>query len=372
VSKRDYYEILGVGRQATEQEMKSAYRKLAMQYHPDRNPGDTEAEERFKELNEAYGVLSNAETRERYNRFGHAGVGSSASSGPWGNQGFSGFEDIIGDLFGDLFGGGRTGGRRGSAQRGSDLRYDMEITLEDAAHGVRTQIEIPRLEACQTCEGSGAAAGSSPIPCTTCGGAGQVRFQQGFFSVSRTCQQCRGNGRTIPNPCRTCQGAGRREQRHQLEVRIPAGVDTGSRLRLSGEGEGGVGGGPPGDLYVVIHVKEHDLFERQGENLYVQVPISFAQAALGGQIRVPTLDGEEELTIPEGTQTGAIFRLKDQGLPSLQGNGHGDLFIVTTVTTPTRISREMKKLFAQLAEMEQTPPPSVTRRLGEKVKDIFS
>ena len=371
MSKRDYYEILGVGRQATDQELKSAYRKLAMQYHPDRNPGDSEAEERFKELNEAYGVLSNTETRERYNRFGHAGVGSSAASAPWGNQGFGGFEEIIGDLFGDLFGGGRGGTRRGGAQRGSDLRYDMEITLEQAASGHRTQIEIPRLESCETCAGSGAAAGSAPVPCATCGGAGQVRFQQGFFSVSRTCHQCRGAGRTIPNPCRTCQGAGRRERQHRLEVRIPAGVDTGSRLRLSGEREGGVGGGPAGDLYVVLHVKEHDLFERQENNLYIQVPITFSQAALGAQIQVPTLDGEEELTIPEGTQTGTIFRLKGKGIVALQGNGYGDLFVVTTITTPSKVTREMKKLFEQLSELEEKAQHSVTRRLGEKMKDIF-
>ncbi|MFN7827831.1 MAG: molecular chaperone DnaJ [Acidobacteriota bacterium] len=369
MSKRDYYEVLGVNRQANDQELKSAYRKLAMQYHPDRNPGNTEAEEKFKELNEAYGVLSNAESRERYNRYGHAGVGSSAASA--GGPGFSGFEDILGDIFGDFFGGGRGGSRRGGVQRGSDLRYDMEISLEDAAKGMKSQITIPRLESCETCSGSGAAAGSSPVTCTGCGGAGQVRFQQGFFSVSRTCSQCRGNGRVISNPCRPCQGTGRVERQHSLELRIPAGVDTGARLRLSGEGEPGVSGGQAGDLYVVIHVREHETFERQGSNLYVNVPISYATAAIGGEVKVPTLDGEDRLTVPEGTQTGSVFKLKGKGIVSLQGSGRGDLFVVTTVSTPTKINREMRKLFEQLAALEEKQQAEATKPFGKKVKDIF-
>lgn len=369
MSKRDYYEVLGVNRDATDQELKSAYRKLAMQYHPDRNPGNEEAEEKFKELNEAYAVLSSAESRSRYDRFGHAGVGSTASAGPWSDAGFGGFEDILGDLFGDLFGG--RGGRRGGPARGADLRYDLEITLEQAATGYKTKVNIPRLENCGTCKGAGTAPGTSPVTCSTCAGAGQVRFQQGFFSVSRTCHQCRGAGRMIVDPCKTCRGQGRVEKEQELELKIPAGVDTGARLRLAGEGEAGATGGPAGDLYVVIHVKEHDLFERQGNNLYVNVPITFAQAALGAEIRVPTLDGEDSLSVPEGTQTGSIFRLKGKGIVSLQGHGRGDLFVVTTILTPTRLTREQKKLLEQFAVIEEKQNESGARRFSSKVKDIF-
>jgi len=370
LSKRDYYEVLGVSRSATEQELKSAYRKLALQFHPDRNPGSHEAEEKFKEINEAYGVLSNAESRSRYDRFGHAGVGSSAASGAWTAPDFGGFEDILGDLFGDLFGGRSS--RRGGPQRGADLRYDLEITLEQAAAGFNTQITIPRLESCATCNGTGAAPGTSPVVCNLCGGTGQVRFQQGFFSVSRTCHQCRGAGRTITNPCKICRGQGRIEKEQQLEVKIPAGVDTGLRLRLAGEGEAGQNAGPSGDLYVVIHVKEHDLFERQGNNLYVNVPVTFTQAALGAEIKVPTLDGEETLTIPGGTQTGSIFRLKGKGIVSLQGHGRGDLFVVASIVTPTRLTREQKRLLEEFAIIEEKLNQGTARRFGSKVKDIFS
>ena len=369
MSKRDYYEVLGVSRNANDQELKSSYRKLAMQYHPDKNPGNHEAEEKFKELNEAYGVLSSPDNRARYDRFGHAGVGSSAASAPWASSDFGGFEDILGDIFGDLFGGGRRS--RGGAQRGSDLRYDLEITLEQAAAGYKTKIAIPRLENCEDCNGTGAAAGSSPVTCTNCGGAGQVRFQQGFFSVSRTCDQCRGTGRMIVNKCRTCFGQGRVENEQDLEIKIPAGVDTGARLRLAGEGEAGRNGGGHGDLYVVIHVKEHEVFERQGNNLYVSVPVTFSQAALGAEIKVPTLDGEEPLTIPEYTQTGSIFRLKGKGIVSLQGHGRGDLFVVANVVTPTRLTREQRKLLEQFAAIEEKQQESAARRFGSKVKDIF-
>lgn len=370
MSKRDYYEVLGVSRSANDQELKSSYRKLAMQHHPDKNPGNHAAEEKFKELNEAYGVLSSPDSRARYDRFGHAGVGSSAASAPWASADFGGFEDILGDIFGDLFGGGRRSSR-GGAQRGSDLRYDLEITLEQAAAGYKTKIAIPRLENCEDCNGTGAAAGSSPITCTNCGGAGQVRFQQGFFSVSRTCDQCRGTGRMIANKCRTCFGQGRVENEQDLEIKIPAGVDTGARLRLAGEGEAGRNGGGHGDLYVVIHVKEHEVFERQGNNLYVSVPVTFSQAALGAEIKVPTLDGEEPLTIPEYTQTGSIFRLKGKGIVSLQGHGRGDLFVVTTIVTPTRLTREQRKLLEQFAAIEEKQQESAARRFGSKVKDIF-
>ncbi|MGE0130236.1 MAG: molecular chaperone DnaJ [Blastocatellales bacterium] len=370
MSKRDYYEVLGVSRNATEQELKSAYRKLALQYHPDRNPGNHEAEEQFKEINEAYGVLSSAESRSRYDRFGHAGVGSSAASGAWAAPDFGGFEDILGDIFGDIFGGRSS--RRSGPQRGADLRYDLEITLEQAAAGFKTQITIPRLENCDTCNGSGAAPGTSPVVCNLCGGAGQVRFQQGFFSVSRTCNQCRGTGRMITNQCKICRGLGRIEKEQQLEIKIPAGVDTGARLRLAGEGEAGVNAGPAGDLYVVIHVKEHELFERQGNNLYVSVPVTFTQAALGAEIKVPTLDSEDTLTIPEGTQTGSIFRLKGKGIVSLQGHGRGDLFVVTTIVTPTRLTREQKRLLDEFAVIEEKLNQGAARRFGNKVKDIFS
>ncbi len=369
MSKRDYYEVLGVTRSASDQELKSAYRKMALQSHPDRNPGDHQAEEKFKEINEAYAVLSNSESRARYDRFGHAGVGSSAASGPWAAPDFGGFEDILGDLFGDIF--GTRSSRRGSAQRGSDLRYDLEITLEQAAAGFKTQVTIPRLENCETCKGTGAAPGTSPVVCNLCGGTGQVRFQQGFFSVSRTCHQCRGAGRTITHQCKTCRGQGRVETEQQLEIKIPAGVDTGARLRLAGEGEAGLNGGGPGDLYVVIHVKEHSLFERQGNNLYVSVPVTFSQAALGAEIRVPTLDGEETLTIPEGTQTGSIFRLKGKGIVSLQGHGRGDLFVVATVVTPTRLTREQKRLLEEFAAIEDKLNQGTARKFGSKVKDIF-
>jgi molecular chaperone DnaJ len=252
------------------------------------------------------------------------------------------------------------------------LRYDLEIALEQAAAGFKTQITIPRLENCETCHGTGAAPGTTPVACTVCGGTGQIRFQQGFFSVSRTCHQCRGGGRMIASPCKSCRGQGRIENQQQLEIKIPAGVETGARLRLAGEGEAGTNGGPPGDLYVVIHVKEHEMFERQGNNLYVSVPVTFSQAALGAEIRVPTLDGEDTLTIPEGTQTGSIFRLKGKGIVSLQGHGRGDLFVVTTIVTPTRLTREQKRLLEEFASIEDKLNHGAARRFGSKAKDIFS
>ncbi len=371
MSKRDYYEVLSVSRTATEQEIKSAYRRLAVKYHPDKNPNDASAEEKFKEAAEAYSVLSDAEQRRRYDRFGHAGVSSSAGAGAWGAPGFGGIEDILGDLFGfgDVFGGRGGSARRSAAQRGADLRYDLEIKLEDAANGMTAQLRIPRLETCETCKGSGAAEGSQPETCSTCAGSGQVRYQQGFFSVARTCHVCRGAGRVIKNPCADCKGSGRVEREKQLEVKIPAGVETGSRLRVSGEGESGTQGGAPGDLYVVIHVAEHDQFERQGSNLYEAVPITFAQAALGADITVKTLDGEEKLKIPMGTQTGTVFRLRGKGMPVLGGRGRGDLFVSATVMTPTTLTREQRKLLEQLAEVENKDLES--KGLVDKVRDIF-
>jgi molecular chaperone DnaJ len=374
MAKRDYYEVLGLSRGANEAEIKSAYRKLAIRYHPDKNPGDDAAEEKFKEAAEAYSVLSDSEQRARYDRFGHAGVSSGAAGAQanWGAQGFGGIEDILGDLFGfgDVFGGGRSGGsRRGAAQRGADLRYDLEMTLEEASEGMTAQLRVPRLEACDSCKGSGAAPGTQPETCSGCNGTGQIRYQQGFFSVARTCGQCRGAGRVIRTPCEACKGAGRVEREKQIEVKIPAGVETGSRLRLAGEGEAGAQGGPAGDLYVVIHVKEHDLFERQGNNLYASVPVTFAQAALGAEVSVQTLDAQESLKVPAGTQTGTVFRLKGHGMPVLGGRGRGDLFISVTVVTPTTLTREQRKLLEQLAQIEETDLSD--KGLMDKVRDIF-
>lgn len=371
INKRDYYEVLGVSRSATDQEMKTSYRRLAHQYHPDKNQSDPEAEEKFKEAAEAYAVLSNPDQRQRYDRFGHAGVSSSAASGAWGAPGFGGIEDILGDLFGfgDVFAGGRGGSRRSASQRGADLRYDLEITLEQAAVGMTAQLRIPKLETCDTCKGSGAAAGTKPETCRTCQGAGQVRFQQGFFSVSRTCSTCRGTGQVISSPCEGCRGAGRVENEKSIEVKIPAGVETGSRLRLQAEGESGAYGGPAGDLYVVIHVAEHEQFERQGNNLYSSIPITFAQAALGAEVNVNTLNGDQSLKVPAGTQTGTVFRVRGQGMPVLGGRGKGDLFVSVSVMTPTSLTREQRKLLEQLAKIETKDLED--KKLVDKVRDIF-
>jgi len=371
MSKRDYYEVLGVTRTASDQEIKSAYRRLAVKYHPDKNPNDASAEEKFKEAAEAYSVLQDSEQRRRYDRFGHAGVSAGAGAGSWGAPGFGGIEDILGDLFGfgDVFGGSRSGSRRSTAQRGADLRYDLEITLEEAANGMTAQLRIPRLEGCEACKGSGAAPGTQAESCQTCGGTGQVRYQQGFFSVARTCGACRGAGQVIKTPCKECKGAGRVQKEKQMEVKIPAGVETGSRLRVQGEGEAGTQGGPAGDLYVVIHVAEHEEFERQGSNLYEAVPITFAQAALGADIMVKTLEGEEKVKVPMGTQTGTVFRLKGKGMPQLGGRGKGDLFVSVSVVTPTSLTREQRRLLEQLSEVENKDLES--KGLVDKVRDIF-
>ena len=370
MNKRDYYEILGVSRTASDQEIKSAYRKLAVRFHPDKNPNDATAEEKFKEAAEAYSVLSDSEQRRRYDRFGHSGVSSGASAN-WGAPGFGGIEDILGDLFGfgDVFGAGRTGGRRSAAQRGADLRYDLEISLEDAYRGMTAQLRIPRLETCETCTGTGAESGTQPESCQTCSGSGQVRYQQGFFSVSRTCHVCRGTGHVIKSPCKDCRGIGRVEREKQMEVKIPAGVETGSRLRVQGEGESGTQGGAPGDLYVVIHIAEHEQFERQGSNLYSSIPITFAQAALGADLSVNTLDGEEKLSIPMGTQTGTVFRMKGKGMPVLGGRGRGDMFVSASVVTPTSLTREQRKLLEQLEAVENKDLED--KGLVDKVRDIF-
>ncbi len=367
MSKRDYYEVLGVTKTSTEVEIKRAYRRLAVEHHPDKNPGDTESEDKFKEAAEAYSVLSDSQKRTQYDRFGHSGMGGAGGSGF--DPGFTNIEDIF-DLFGfgDIFGNG-SGSRRSNVQRGADLRYDYEITLEEAATGKDAKLEIPRLETCDKCEGDGAAEGSSPETCITCGGSGQTRYQQGFFSVMRTCPNCAGKGQIIKNPCEKCRGAGRTENKKTLEVKIPAGVEMGSRLRISGEGEAGVNGGPTGDLYVFIHVAEHENFERQGSNLYTSVPISFAQAALGAEIDVKTLEDEEELKIPAGTQTGTVFRVKNEGMPSLGGRGKGDLFVAVTLVTPKTLSREQRKLLEQLAEIEDVDFQD--EGFMDKVRNIF-
>ncbi len=365
MSKRDYYEILGVTKTATEVEIKRAYRTLAVKYHPDKNPDDAAAEEKFKECAEAYAVLSDQQKRSAYDRFGHSGV--NAGGGGF-EGGFSNIEDIF-DMFGfgDMFG-SRTG-RRTSVQRGADLRYDLEITLEEAAEGKDEKLSIPRLEQCGECSGSGAEKGTTAETCITCRGSGQTRYQQGFFSVMRTCSSCQGRGQVVRNPCKECRGAGRIEKEKALEIKIPAGVETGSRLRVSGEGEAGPNGGPSGDLFVVIHVKEHDVFERQGANLYSAVPITFAQAALGAEIQVKTLDGTEVLKVPAGTQTGTVFRIKSQGMPALGGRGRGDLFVAVTLITPKTLNKDQRKLLEQLAEIEDTDFNSES--FIEKVRNIF-
>ncbi len=370
MSKRDYYEILSVTKTASDTEIKAAYRKLAIQHHPDKNPDDHTAEEKFKEAAEAYSILSDPQKRAAYDRFGHQGVGAGAGGAGF-NPGYSNIEDIF-DLFnfGDMFGGGQRGGQtRSTGQRGADLRYDLEITLEEAALGKDEKLKIPRLEKCDECEGTGAEKGTKPETCITCQGSGQTRYQQGFFSVMRTCPNCGGRGQIIKNPCKQCRGAGRVEKEKTLELKIPAGVETGSRLRVTGEGEGGTNGGGHGDLYVVIHVAEHDTFERQGANLYSAVPITFAQAALGTEIKIKTLDGEEELKVPAGTQTGSVFRVKAKGMPALGGKGRGDLFVAVTLITPKTLTKEQRKLLEQLAEIEDVDFQDES--FMDKVRNIF-
>jgi molecular chaperone DnaJ len=374
VSKRDYYDVLEVSRTATDQDLKSAYRKLALKYHPDRNQGDKKAEERFKEAAEAYGILSDPDKRSRYDRFGHAGVGN-------GGQGFdpsqfTGFEDLFGGL-GDIFGFGG-GGRRAGPQRGADLRYDLEIKFEQAAKGLETHIQIPRNETCESCNGNGAAPGTTPTACPQCRGSGQLRYQQGFFTVARTCGQCRGAGKIISKPCPACRGNGTVEKTRKLSVKIPAGIATGQRLRLSGEGEAGALGGPPGDLYVVIFVREHEFFRRDGNDLHCTVPLPFTTLALGGEVSVPGIEGEHTVKVPESTQTGSTFRLRGKGLPDVSGRGHGDLLVTIQAMTPKKLTREQKKLLEQLAATlpEHKVKPSARedeedKGIFGKVKDIF-
>ena len=372
--KRDFYEVLGVSRTATEQEIKSSYRKLALQHHPDRNPGNPEAEEKFKECSEAYAVLADSEKRARYDRFGHAGVsGNGASTGGFDPGVFNDFQDIFGDLFGfgDIFGQGQ-GRRRARAQRGSDLREDITLEFEEAVFGVTRQIQIRRLETCDQCKGDGAAPGKAPINCTTCGGRGQVRYQQGFFAVARTCSTCGGTGKLIVDPCKKCKGQGRVRRERTVTVKVPAGVEEGARILYSGEGEAGVYDGPPGDLYVVLHVKEHSFFQREGSELHCVIPISFAQAALGTEIQVPTLEGAHRLQVPEATQTGTILRLRNKGVPVLNGHGRGDLYVELRVQTPDKLSKRQRELLSELENEGAIENKPVDRSLIDKVKDMFA
>ncbi|MDR2874832.1 MAG: molecular chaperone DnaJ, partial [Methylobacillus sp.] len=353
MSKRDFYEVLGVNRDASDEDIKKAYRKLAMKYHPDRNPDNPKAEEQFKEAKEAYEVLTDAQKRAAYDQYGHAGVDPQAGMGGGaGGFGAGGFADAFSDIFGDIFG-GRGGGGRPNVYRGADLRYNMELSLEDAARGTETKIRIPVMAQCETCHGSGAKPGTNPTTCTTCGGQGQVRMQQGFFSIQQTCPKCHGSGKMVENPCPDCHGDGRVKQHKTLSVKIPAGVNDGDRIRLSGEGEAGVNGGPPGDLYVVVHLKQHAVFQRDGTDLHCEMPISFSTAALGGEIEVPTLEGHAMVKIPPETQTGAVFRLRGKGIKALRGNDYGDLMCHVTVETPVKLTERQKELLRELETINQ-------------------
>jgi molecular chaperone DnaJ len=379
VSRRDYYEVLGVGRAATDAEIKSAYRKLALKHHPDRNPGDKAAEDKFKEAAEAYAVLADQEKRGLYDRFGHAGVNQGGAPGFDPNT-FADFGDILGGLgdifgFGDIFGGGR---RRGGPQRGSDLRYDLEISFEEAAKGTETTIQVPRDETCTACSGSGAAPGHGPEVCPQCRGQGQLRYQQGFFTVAKTCGQCRGTGRVITKPCQVCRGAGRLTKERQLTVKIPAGIATGQRLRLYGEGEHGLAGGPPGDLYIIVHVQEHAFFRREDDDLFCEIAVNYPTLVIGGSVKVPTLDGEDSLPIPEGTQSGATFRLRGRGMPNVSGRGRGDLHVSVKAAVPKKLSKEQRKAVEELARVlpaghveQATRDTGAEKPFFERVKDIF-
>jgi molecular chaperone DnaJ len=350
MAKRDFYEVLGVAKTATEAEIKQAYRRLAMKLHPDRNPGNAEAEAGFKEAKEAYEVLSSAEKRAAYDRFGHAGVDPGAAGGR-GGQGFDGsgaFGDIFGDVFGDIFGGGRRG--RSTVFRGADLRYELQLSLEQAVFGDTVNITVPTVIGCETCSGTGAKPGTSPVTCRTCDGAGQVRVTQGFFSIQQTCPACRGSGKTIEQPCGSCQGRGRIQKTKTLAVKVPAGVDAGDRIRLTGEGEAGQNGGPPGDLYVEIAVRAHEIFERDGADLSCVVPVAFGTAALGGSIKVPTLGGEVTLKIPSETQSGKVFRLRGKGVTPVRSREPGDLFCRVEVETPVNLTAEQKRLLEAFNE----------------------
>jgi molecular chaperone DnaJ len=372
MAKKDYYEVLGLNRDASEEDVKKAYRKLAMKHHPDRNPDNPKAEERFKEAKEAYEVLSDANRRAAYDQFGHAGVDPSMAGAGAGGPGFGGFADAFGDIFSDIFGGGRA---RSNVFRGADLRYNLEITLEDAARGTETRIRIPTMEPCEPCHGSGAKPGTAPSACPTCHGQGQVRMQQGFFSIQQTCPRCHGSGKIVASPCPACKGAGRVKHHKTLSVRIPAGVDEGDRIRLNGEGEAGVNGGPPGDLYVVIQIRPHPVFTRDHNNLHCEMPISITTAALGGEIEIPTLDGYAKIKVPQGTQTGQMFRLRGKGIKGVRSNSPGDLMCHVVVETPINLTPRQKELLQELETINLTDAGRHEPRAKswmEKVREFFA
>ncbi|MEE2840662.1 MAG: molecular chaperone DnaJ [Acidobacteriota bacterium] len=370
LTKKDYYEVLGISRDAEQQEIKSAYRKLAIQHHPDKNAGNKKAEERFKDAAEAYSVLSDAEKKARYDRFGHAGLGQGAGGfQDFDPDIFADFSDIVGDFFGfgDVFGGSQ---RQSRSRRGADLRYDLTISFEEAAFGVKTKIKIPRRETCMPCNGIGADPKGGLVTCSACGGQGNARHQQGFFTISRTCSKCQGSGQFIEKACSECRGNGYLQKEKVLEIKIPAGVDNGSRLRISGEGEAGPRNGAPGDLYVIIFVQEHEVFQREGNHILCTIPINFSTAALGGAVMVPTLENQEQIKIPAGSQSDTVFRLKGRGIASLEGRGKGDQLVQITVVTPTNLTREQKELFRQLAAVSDGSEEAPC--LFEKVREKLS
>ncbi|MDJ0848232.1 MAG: molecular chaperone DnaJ [Myxococcota bacterium] len=374
MAKRDYYEVLGVPRDVDEAALKKAYRKIALENHPDRNPDDPAAEDRFKEASEAYAVLSDGDKRRAYDRFGHEGVGMGGGPAGFGDFGDLGsFTDLFNDLFGDLFGGGARGGRRraGRGQRGADLRYNLEIELADILEGMEASIQIPKMRPCGTCEGSGARPGTSPETCSRCYGTGQVVLQQGFFRISRPCDGCAGAGEIVRDRCTECRGSGRLEGQQSIRVKVPAGIEDGMRLRLSGEGEAGIAGGPPGDLFVVISAKPHPLFEREGPDLHCDVPVSFVQAALGDEIEVPTLEGKVNLKLPAGTQTGKILRLRGKGLPSLRSTQRGDQLLRIFVETPTKLTRRQRDLLQEFAKEGGDDVSPVTKSFLDKLRELF-
>ena len=373
MSKRDYYEVLGVSRGATEDELKTAYRKLALDYHPDRNPDDPVAEEKFKEASEAYAVLSDPEKRAQYDQFGHQGVGAGGPGGFPGG-GFSDFGDLFNDLFGDLFGGAAAGGRRrsgGRGQRGADLRYDYAIDLFDVLNGHDATIELAKTMPCETCEGSGAKPGTQPERCGRCQGSGQAIFQQGLFRISRPCEACRGEGFVVSDPCNSCRGSGRTEGMKTIKVPIPAGVEDGMRLRVAEQGEAGIAGGPPGDLYVVVRVKEHEMFERDRSDIHTEVPVQFVQAALGAEVEVPTLEGRVKLRVPEGTQSGKLMRLRGKGLPMLGASGRGDQYVRIFVEVPTKLTEKQRSLLEEFAAESDIDVSPMAKGFLDKLKDLF-
>jgi molecular chaperone DnaJ len=372
--KRDYYEVLGLNRDAADEDIKKAYRKLAMKHHPDRNPDSKEAEDRFKEAKEAYEVLSEPEKRRAYDAYGHAGVSPQMGGMGPDAAGFGGFAEAFGDIFSDIFGGGQGRGRS-SVYRGADLRYNLEITLEQAARGTETKIRIPTMEPCETCHGSGAKPGTHPKTCETCHGAGTVRLSQGFFSIQQTCPTCHGSGKMVSDPCPTCRGAGRLKKHKTLAVKIPAGVDEGDRIRLSGEGEAGVNGGPPGDLYVVMHLKPHSVFQRDGDDLHCEMPVSFTLAALGGEIEIPTLEGSAKIKVPAETQTGQVFRLRGKGIKGVRASYPGDLLCEVVVETPVRLTDRQKELLRELEDINHKDGSRHNPRARgfmEKVREFFA